>query len=308
MIRNQCFITCTEVGLCVLPTPTPETLCQPPPPPPPHTHTFAARPPPPCCFPHLFTHPPPLFFFFRSISHSLLFPRCQPNFDTPYSDYWLLSFCERRANLHVVAAWSVPVLLQARLRMVPTLHAQQDVVGTLLLFGIMSGVGARAHTQTHLRAQSHTLAQNHMHARAHALTHTGTHTLVYTHTGSHRHWYTHTHTHWYTRALVHTQVHVLVHTHTHSRKQKTLYFFGDIQNLCKFSLHASALILTFLDIGGRGGKSSTLTTRHVTASQKLKIGLRINPRPHCGIRKQRISDKYDAELLTEKERTYILHF
>ena len=26
-------------------------------------------------------------------------------------------------------------------------------------------------------------------------------------------------------------------------------------------------ILTFLDLGGKGGKSSTVTTRHVTASQ-----------------------------------------
>ena len=61
-------------------------------------------------------------------------------------------------------------------------------------------------------------------------------------------------------------------------------------------------ILTFLDLGGRGGKSSTVTTRHV------KIGLRINPRSYCGILKQRISEKGDTGLLTEKEKTYLFHF
>ena len=156
--------------------------------PPPPQKLFVNPPLPPCCFYHLFTHPPPLFFFFLSLCHSLLFPRCQPNFDTPYSDYWLLSFCERRANLHVVAAWSVPVLLQACLGMVPTLHAQQDVVGTLLLCGVMSGVGARVHTQTHLRAHKHrrTLWLK-INARARARKHARTYTYRYTHTGLHTH-------------------------------------------------------------------------------------------------------------------------
>ena len=33
------------------------------------------------------------------------------------------------------------------------------------------------------------------------------------------------------------------------------------------SLWAKKRILTFLALGGKGGKSSTVTTRHVTASQ-----------------------------------------
>ena len=60
-----------------------------------------------------------------------------------------------------------------------------------------------------------------------------------------------------------------------------------------------------LDLGGWGGKSSTVTTRHITASQNR---FRINLRSYCGILMQRISEKCDVKLLTENENTYLFHF
>ena len=64
-------------------------------------------------------------------------------------------------------------------------------------------------------------------------------------------------------------------------------------------------IVTFLDLVGWGGKSSTVTTRHVTASQNW---VHNKPKTYCGILDQRINEKGDTELLTEKEKKYYLHF
>ena len=57
----------------------------------------------------------------------------------------------------------------------------------------------------------------------------------------------------------------------------------------------------YLDLGTGGGKSSTVTTRHLTASQNW-----IENKPKTLL--QRISEKCDTKLLTERERTYLFHF
>ena len=63
-------------------------------------------------------------------------------------------------------------------------------------------------------------------------------------------------------------------------------------------------ILTFLDLGGRRGKSSTVTTRHVTASQNW-----VANKPKTLLwHSEPISETCDTELLTEKEKKYFLHF
>ena len=56
-----------------------------------------------------------------------------------------------------------------------------------------------------------------------------------------------------------------------------------------------------LGFGGRGGESSTVTTRHLTASQNW-----IENKPKTLL--QRICEKCDTKLLTERERTYLFHF
>ena len=58
-----------------------------------------------------------------------------------------------------------------------------------------------------------------------------------------------------------------------------------------------------LDLGGRGGKSSTVTTRHVSASQNWIENK--TPSSYCGILMQRISEMCDVELLTEKEKIFV---
>ena len=60
-------------------------------------------------------------------------------------------------------------------------------------------------------------------------------------------------------------------------------------------LWVNTRIVTFLDLGGRGGKSSTMTTRHVTASQNW-----VQNKP------KRINEMGDTELLTEKEIVELL--
>ena len=60
-----------------------------------------------------------------------------------------------------------------------------------------------------------------------------------------------------------------------------------------------------LGFGGRLGKSSTETTRHVTASQNC-VGNK--PKTLLWHSEARISEMIVTELLTEKERTYFLHF
>ena len=65
-------------------------------------------------------------------------------------------------------------------------------------------------------------------------------------------------------------------------------------------------ILTLSHFGGRGGKSSTVTTTHVIASQKW-----VEDKPKTILWQsdgKKSSEKYKTEPLTEKERPYLFHF
>ena len=73
----------------------------------------------------------------------------------------------------------------------------------------------------------------------------------------------------------------------------TLWAYPNVTQLIKL------MLLTFSFYTSFGRRLLTSPT-----SQHHKIGFRINPRPYCGIWRQRISEKCDTELLTEKEKIF----